>query len=528
LFRYRLLQHISKQEQELDKHITEFESKELIYEERTVPELEYAFKHAFTQEATYESILGQRRREFHQQVAQGIERLYKERLGEYYEELAHHYSRSDDIGKAIEYLLKAGHKAVRMSANEEGIGYFSRGLELLKMLPDTPERAQQELTLQLALGTPLVAIKGFGAPELGRVYTRARELCQRIGEAPQLFPALYGLGVFYMVRAEYQTALELGEQLLSLAECQRDPVLLMVAHRVLGANLWLLGQLTKSRAHLEQTIALYDPQQHRTFAFLYGTDSGVHSLFQVAVVLWLLGYSDQARKRSRDALTLAQELSHPFSLAIARYSVAWVHCLRREIYETQEWAEAVVTLSAEQVFPFWLGAGTVLRGWALSERGQGEEGIAQTRQGLATFRATGAEQVRPYLLGLLAEVYGKRGQAEEGLTVLAEALVAVENSGERFWEAELYRIKGELLLMQNEADVGVEEHFRQAIDIAQRQQAKSLELRAAMSLSRLLQRQGRQEEAQRILRETYDWFTEGFDTPDLQDAKMLLEELSLH
>jgi predicted ATPase len=404
-------------------------------------------------------------------------------------------------------------------------------------------RAQQELALHLTLGVPLQAIRGYSSPEVKATYTRARELFQQVGETRQLFPVLFGLRTFYQVQGEFLAARELGEQLLGLAQKEQDPALLVAAYRALGSTLFHLGELGAAQAYLEQSLTLYDSQRHRSHQFLYGIEPGVFGLTDAAWVLWHLGYPDQARQKSDAARTLAQELSHPFSLGAARVYAAMLRQLRRERPLTQEWAEAAITLAHEQGFPLWLGQGSVLQGWAQAEQGQSEEGISQIRQGLATYQAIGAGLFRSYFLVLLAEAYGKAGQAEDGLAALAEALEVVDTSGERFYEAELYRLKGQLTLqkfqvsgskfqVQNSSASGVrspaseaEECFLRAIEIAQRQQAKSLELRAVMSLSRLWQHQGKREEARQMLAEIYNWFTEGFDTKDLQEAKALLEEL---
>jgi predicted ATPase len=267
-----------------------------------------------------------------------------------------------------------------------------------------------------------------------------------VGETPQLFPVLYGLRSFYLVRAELQMAREVGEQLLTLAQRVQDPALLVEAYRSQGTTVYHLGEFATARAHLEQGIALYDPQQHRAHAFLYGQDPGVAGLSYAAWTLWHLGYPDQARKRIDEALTLARELSHPFSLAYALWFATWLHQLRREGRAAQEKAETAIALSAEQGFPHWLALETILQGWTLAEQGQTEEGIAQMQQGLAAYRAIGSQLSLPYHLALLAEAHRKVGRAEEGLSVLAEALAAADRTGERAYEAELYRLKGELVL----------------------------------------------------------------------------------
>jgi predicted ATPase len=344
------------------------------------------------------------------------------------------------------------------------------------------------------------------------------------------------------VRAALQTARELSEQLLSLAQRIQDPALLLVAHRSMGFTLHFLGEEAPARAYLEQGMALYDPQQHRSLAFLYGRDPGVDCHVYTAWALWPLGYPDQALQRSHEALTLAQELAHPYSLIFALSGAATLHQLRREEQAAQARAEATMTLSTERGFPQWLAWGTILRGWALARQGRSEEGIAQMRQGLAGYQATGGEVTRPYFLSLLAEAYGDVGQTAEGLSLLDEALATVQKTGGRWCEAELYRLKGELLLRSDvqrptsnvgqmapgisSAAMEAEACFRQALDAARRQQAKSWELRAAMSLSRLWQGQDKRAEARQLLAGIYGWFTEGFDTADLREAKALFEELS--
>ncbi|MBI3301447.1 MAG: hypothetical protein HYZ72_05130 [Deltaproteobacteria bacterium] len=388
---------------------------------------------------------------------------------------------------------------------------------------------------------------GYGASEVGKAYARARELCRQVRETAQLFPVLLGLHRFYVVRGELQTARELAEQCLALAQREQDPALLLEAHYVMGAILFVQGEIARTREHIEQGIALYDPQQHRSHALLYGHDPGVACLSHAVWVLWFLGYPDQALKRSHEVLALAQELSHLNSLAYSLWFAAMLHVIRREWRSVQERAEALIALSTEQGFPLWLGDGTILQGWTLAEGGQREEGIAQIRQGLAAKRTIGGELRRPQLLALLAGVYRKVGQAEEGLSVLSEALAAVDKTGERYYEAELYRLKGELTLKQfgvrsqgksrqvktsqgkpevRSLELEAEKCFHKAIEIARRQSAKSLELRAVMSLARLWQSQGKKKQARQMLAEIYGWFTEGFDTVDLQEAKALLEELS--
>jgi predicted ATPase len=357
----------------------------------------------------------------------------------------------------------------------EAVTHLTTALELLTTLPDTRERTQQELMLHLTLGSPLQAIRSVSSQEVKATYTRARELCQQVGETRQLFAALDGLRTFHQVRGEFRTARELGEQLLGLAQKEQDPILLMEAYRALGSILFHLGEFGAAQAHLEQGLTLYDAQRHHSQVFLYygGIEPGVIGLIYAAWDLWHLGYPNQALQKGNAARSLAQELSYSYSLGAARIYGALLHQLRRERALTQEWAEAGITLAREQGFPVWLGEGTILQGWALAEQGQSEEGISQIRQGLATYQAVEAGIHQSYFLALLAEAYGKAERAEDGLATLAEALTVVDTSGERFYEAELYRLRGELTLAQSrvqrlESSVQkeAEECFLMAIDIA--------------------------------------------------------------
>jgi tetratricopeptide (TPR) repeat protein len=537
-----LKQVVDKPEEELQRLLSHLQTAEFIYEQPAFPDVEYTFKHALTQEVASNSLLLERRKVLHEQTARAIEALYHTRLENHYSELAHHYSRSGNTRKAVEYLGQAGRQTVQNSAYIEAIDHLTRALELLDTLPTSVERLKQELLLQTALGRALSATRGQAAQEVGKTYARARELCQQLGETSQLLGVLQGLRQFYMGRAELQPARELAEQLLHLAQEAQDLPFLVEAHRGLGASLHWRGEFTLAREHLERGLALYDPQQQSTVAFVHGGVSKVGSLSIVAWVLWCLGYPDQALQRSREAPSLGQELSQPHILAFALNGATMVHQFRREGRAAQEQAETLITLASEHGFTQQLNQATALRGWALTEQGKGEEGITQIRQGLAALQVAGHELLRLYALALLAGSYGKVGQPEEGLIQIAEALEAIHKTEGYFYEAELYRLKGQLTLQRFQVagskfqvasprpltpnpQAEAEECFLKAVEIARRQQAKSWELRAVMSLSRLWQQQGKTEEARQMLAEIYGWFTEGFDTADLKDAKALLEEL---
>jgi predicted ATPase len=489
----------------------------------------YRFTHALYQEVAYTRLTAARRAQLHRRIGERKEVGYGVQARQMAAELAVHFARGRDAWRAVHYLHYAGENALRRNAYQEVITHLTTGLEVLATLPETPRRTQQELDLQIALGPAFMVTRGSASPAVEQVYARAQALCQQVGEPPQLFPVLWGLWRLYSNRCEYQQARALGERLLSLAQQGHDAALLLEAYHALWATLFFTGEFASARAHLEQGRALYDPQQHHAYALLCGGhDTGVCCLSIGACILWFLGYPDQARQSMHEALTLGQELAHPHSLGLALYWAAQLHQLRREGQAAQERAELEIALAGEQGSAYEIARGTILRGWALAWQGQGAEGVAQMCQGLSAFRGTGAEKGRTYFLALLAEGYRGTGEVQEGLRVLAEALEAAHNSGERYCEAELHRLTGELLLLQStDQHTEAEARFHQALAIARRQQAKSLELRAAMSLGRLWQQQGKRMEAHALLAPIYGWFTEGFDTADLQEAKALLEDLGL-
>jgi predicted ATPase len=486
----------------------------------------YRFLHDLYCETLADRVPPSRQQRWHLQIGARKETGYGAQAQEIAAELAVHFEQGRDADRALRYLQYAADNALRRSAHADAITHLTKALVLLTALPETPERAQRELALQTTLGPALMATRGYAASEVEYAYARARELCRQVGETPQLFQALWGLWYFHLVRAEFQTARELGEQLLSLAQRVQTPALLLLAHRVLGQTLAFLGEFSTAHGHLEREMTLYNLGQHRAFASLYGQDQGVICRSWAALTLWSLGYPDQALRCSREALTLAQELVHPFSLAYAMCFAGMLCQLCRDVQAAQERATAAIALCTEQGFALYLARGTILQGWAMVEQGQGAAGLAQMRQGLDAYQATGAEVFRPYYLAFLAEAYGKLGQTLGGLTLLGEALAAVHKTGERFYEAELYRLKGELLLVRSAENHGqAEASFQQALTVARHQQAKSSELRAATNLSLLWQRQGKRAAAYDLLASVYGWFTEGFDTADLQEAKALLEDL---
>jgi DNA-binding winged helix-turn-helix (wHTH) protein/tetratricopeptide (TPR) repeat protein len=503
----------------------------------------YGFIHALYQNVLYERAPASRRVQLHRRIGERGEEVYGERAREIAAELAMHFERAQDYKRAAKYVQKAADTAIRRFAYQEAVVLSRRGLELLAKLPDNVERAQQELCLQLTLGVPLIATEGHAAPDVGSVYLKARELCQQVGDTPDISEVLWGLRSFYTLRSDIGTAREIGEEFLRLAERLPYPGLAMRGHWALESTFTHLGEFALAMEHFEKALLLYDPGRHLDDAFLYALNPGVAMPCFAAWALWFLGQPDQSLDRLHEAVARSRESSEPLGLAHALIFAAILHQLRREEELAQEHAEAAIVVSSEHGLVMYQAIATIMRAWALIKHGRAEEAIEQIREALAALQATGTELFRPHFLALLAEALDKARQVEEGLRALEEALTAA--NGERYYEAELYRLKGELLLEQSagrvsraasgtnavvEAEpttiVDAEGCFNQSIKIAQRQKAKSWELRSVMSLARLFKDQGKQEEARVLLTRIYDSFTEGFDTVDLREAKALLDELS--
>jgi predicted ATPase len=512
----------------------------------------YGFRHALYQELIYERVPVSRRVRWHQQIGTRLEEAFGPRADEIAAELAVHFAQGHDSLRAVHYLQHAAATAMQRHAYREALAYLQRALALLHTMADTPQRFRYELAVQLALGPALMVTRGFGAPEVADTYARARQLCEQLGDHQQRFASLFGLWRSAHVRGQLQMARALGEQLLSLANTQDDPLLFVEAQGPLGQTLCMQGELMRAREHLQRVVALYEPQRHHSMVARCGYDPGVYAQLMEAWVLWVLGYPAQGRRRSHEALRRAQEQAHPFTLALTLVTMVMMQHMCRGGDPTLEHVQTSVELSSEYGFPYLTALGTALHGWERTRVGQIAAGMSQMRQDLAALRAMGAEILRPSMLALLAEAYVYAGEIEAGLGVLEEALVTAEEHTERFYAAELQRLKGEFVLQKCQeisanltpraickgpaADGGVispsllqteaEACFQNALHIAQRQRAKLLELRAAMSLSRLWRRQGKRVAARQLLGGVYGWFTEGFETADLQEAEMLLEELA--
>jgi predicted ATPase len=484
----------------------------------------YRFRHTLYQQVLYDELGSTRRGQLHQRIGGRLEAGYGVRAGELAAQLAVHFERGGEIPRAVHYWQQMGENAARRNAYPEATTALRKGLALLATLPDSPERTRHELTLRLILGELLMAARGMASPDAGDVYTRAHALCHQVEDTPLHFRVLWGLFVFHTPQARLRQGEALSQQLFTLAQGQHDPALLLEGHLAMGIVAFFRGDLVVSRAHLEQGLEVSATTPPSTPIFVSGYHPRVAGLTWILRPLWGLGYVDQALQRGQEVLALAQQMGHTPSLAYAEFSAALLSQCRRDVASTQAHAEALMALADAQGFGLRLEQGRMLRGWALAMRTDAAAGVAHICQGLAASHGAGPDILRPYALALLAEAYGQAGQPEAGLTVLAEALTLVATMEARWWEAELYRLKGELLLQLPLPDVPqADTCFQQALDVARRQQAKALELRAALSLGRLWQQQDKRDQARRLLTEIYGWFTEGFETPDLQEARVWIE-----
>jgi tetratricopeptide (TPR) repeat protein len=439
--------------------------------------------------------------------------------------LAHHCIEGGLPDGAVRYLHQAGQLAIERSANTEAIAHLTKALEVVANLPDTPERDRQELKLRVALGAQIAVTKGYAAPAAQGAFGRAREICQELGEEPEFFPALFGLWRYYLARAQYRVAKELAEQCLALAKHTGDPALLIEARHALAWTLFALGELPSARTYLEQALALYDPCKHSALAFVYGTDPGSHSLSLLSWLFWLLGRPEQALKTSNESLALARQLNQPVSLAVCQMYAAVLRQFRREPEEAQVAAEAAIVICRDHGIGYYLAMVTMVRGWALAAQGRGEEAAMEIREGLAAYNISGAEVLRPFWLALAAETYEELGRLEEAMLLLGEAQAAVDKTEDRWYEPEICRLQGQLLLARGGAEYDVEECFNSAIRLAGERKTNSLKLRAATSFSQLRTAQGKWREAYCLLCPILGEFTEGADTNDLQSARALLEQL---
>ncbi len=488
----------------------------------------FRFRHELIQAVVYQTLSHWRRQLLHRRAGEILERLHPDSFDPASGQIAAHYARGGLAERAISFYQRAADIAERVYAIREATQYLNQALTLLQTLPDSAGRRTIELDLLIAFGSALTALKGFSAPEIKEIYTHALNLCDQVGNASQRFQVIWGLQSYYQVHAaDFAQAHVLAKELLKFAQDEQESLLLSYAYFHLGTTLLQQGELVQAQTYFQQAIDLYDPHQSHPYVAHTRPDNGLFAHCFAAHTLWHLGYADQALAHSQQALAIADELARPFDQVVTFVYASMLHQFRHEREATYELAQAAAALCTEYSFPYYLAWATILLGWAQVEMGEFEEGVAQLRRGLADFDRTGAGIRKPYYLGLLAEALGKAGKTDEGLAVIDNALTLASTTGNDLPKAELVRLRGELLLAQGAMSEAAEHQYWQAIEIARRQGAKSFELRAVMSLCRLWQEQGREQQAHELLAEIYAWFSEGFDTPDLIQAQALLQELAL-
>ena len=533
-FSYELLAAVSKTTASVDsralrRNLARLVDAGLLFVEHNPRGETYTFNHALVQDAAYGSLLRTTRLQYHRHIAQALTEHFPAMVETAPELLAHHYTQAGMMAEAVPCWLSAGERALHGSANPEAIAHLTTGLDLLADLPAGPERAGVELQFRLTLGPAYMAIRGYAAPEVEACYQRARELCRELGDTPQLVPVLHGLWTYHIVRAQHPSAFALGEQVLQLGAATNDDGLLLQGNMEVGWSHFFLGELELAREHLERVLALYDHERHNSHAFTYGDNPATSARSALASVLWLLGYPDQALRSSEENLAVLRSLvQHPYSVAFGFTVAAFLRQYLGDPSAARALAEEAVVISEAHGLAFIGAMASMFEGWARTREGELDEGMAQMRRGLAAQLATGAELARPYWLWLLAEVCQRTGAAREGLALLDDADATVEHTHDRYWEAEIHRLRGQLLLATAEpaAPASAEACYRRALEVARRQGARSLELRAAVSLSRLWQAADRHGEAHELLAPIYERFTEGLDHPELREAAALLDELS--
>jgi tetratricopeptide (TPR) repeat protein len=513
-------------ESEIERALRRLTDAELLYGRGILPEANYHFKHALIRDTAYEGLLKSQRRYLHERIVQIVEERFPEIATAKPELLAHHCTEARKVEQAVRYWHKAGRKAIERSANTEAILQFRKALELVEALPPSSETVMEEVRLRMALTTPLIATKGYTASEVEQECNRALSLCRQIGNTPYLHGVLGGLSSIYLNRSELDICLELAKRMLRLAETLPDPASLW-AHYVLGFTLASQGNLRLAHEHLQQCIALYDVSKGGTYGYVQ--DPGPTAMAMLSEVVYLLGYPDQAMKRMQEALSVARSLSHPYTLAWVLGHTGRLYWERGEKLAALECWKELASISSEQGFKPLLNSASFSLGYALAEQEGGSGRIEKMREFYNRYTSIDSHPFpdKARWLGLLAVAEGKAGQTDEALAIIDEALSLAEKTKKPQDVCELSVFKGQLLLMKNpDAVRKAKQCFRAAIRIARAMHAKADELTAAIQMARMLSRRGRRHEARTMLAEIYNWFTEGFDTANLKDAKALLDELS--
>jgi class 3 adenylate cyclase/tetratricopeptide (TPR) repeat protein len=523
-FSYDLLSAASRtDETDLHSALSQLEEADVIYRTGVSPSVRFAFKHVLLRDAVYNSLLRGKRQAIHADIAAVLETHFHEAVENRPEILAYHYSQAGNNELGIRYWRESGRRALANSANVEAIGHFRNALQLLKALHDTPQHNKEEIEIQLALGIPLIAVQGYPAAETREAFARARTLCLKLDSPPEYFQALFGLWGNSWMGGKNDAALAMANEFLSRSRERSDDILLMVAHRVMGSTLLTIGEFQTSRRHFEESIALSKSGRRQSVYTLYMVEPQVASLLLLSWDLWFLGYPDQSLARVSEALALAQDLAQPYSIAFAHYMTSVVHLLRGDPSRALESAELSLEISHEQRFSLYVLLSTISRGRALCELGQLQEALTEIQKGIAEGRRTGVGFMLPMMYSWLADVHTRSGDDEAAASIVEQTLREISDATGRSWEAELHRQRAQILLALNPSKIAEAElYFKKAIEVARRQNSKSMELRAATGLAKLWRQHERMDEARELIEPIYRWFNEGTATADLQLARDLL------
>jgi len=523
-FSYDLLNVASRAgEADLRSALSQLEEADIVYRTGVSPSVRFAFKHVLLRDVVYNSLLRGKRQEIHADIASVLEKHFREVVENRPEILAYHYGQAGNNPLAIRCWRESGRRALANSANVEAIGHFRNALQLLRALPETPQRNKEEIEIQLALGIPLIAVKGYAAAETREAFSRARSLCLELDTPPEYFQALFGLWGHSWMGGKNDEALAMADEFLTKSREISDSILLMVAHRVMGSTLLTIGEFQESRQHFEQSIALSKTEAKQSVYRLYMVEPQVASLLLLSWDLWFLGYPDQALARVSEALALAKNLAQPYSIAFAHYMTSVVHLLRGDPARALENAEQSLEMSREQRFSLYALLSTISRGRALAELGRFQEGASEIQNGIAEGRRTGVGFMLPMMQSWLAEAHAQSGDNNMAASIIEQTLGDISDATGRSWEPELHRLRAEILLARDPSKTAeAESYLRNAIELARRQNSKSLELRAATSMAKLWQQQKRIDQARDLLEPLCSWFAEGTATLDLRRARDLL------
>jgi tetratricopeptide (TPR) repeat protein len=526
-FSYDLLSAASRtDEPDLRSALSQLEEADVIYRTGVSPSKRFAFRHVLLRDAVYNSLLRGKRQEIHADIAAVLETHFYEAVENRPEILAYHYSQAGNNDLAIRCWRESGRRALTNSANVEAIGHFRSALHLLRALPETPQRNKEEIEILLALGIPLIAVQGYAAAETREAFSRGRSLCLKLGSRPEYFQALFGLWGNSWMGGKNDEALAMANEFLSKSRETSDSILLMVAHRVMGSTFLTIGEFETSRRHFDKSIALSKTERRQSVYTIYMVEPQVASLLLLSWDLWFLGYPDQSLARVSEALALSRDLAQPYSIAFAHYMTSVVHLLRGDPARALESAERSFEMSREQRFSLYVVLSTISRGRALGELGRPQEAVTEIQNGIAEGRRTGVGFMLPMMYSWLADAHAQSGDNDTAASIVEQTLRETSDAIGRAWEAELHRQRAEILLALNSSKTSEAElYFKKAIEVARRQNSKSMELRAATSLAKLWRQHDRVDEARELIEPICRWFKEETATADLQLARDFLTAL---